>query len=59
MQDKLHAGQYPCAPVNSWFKVVELPLIRQLKTVTVDGKESSIAEEIFNKTSEHIAWLVN
>jgi hypothetical protein len=43
---------------TSWFKVVELPLVRQLKTVTVNGKESSIVEEIFNKTSEHIAWLV-
>jgi hypothetical protein len=27
--------------------------------MTVNGKESSIAEEIFHKTSEHIAWLVN
>ncbi len=40
---------------TSWFKNVELPFIRQLKTVTVDGKESSIVEEIFNKTSERIA----
>jgi hypothetical protein len=46
-------------PATSWFKVVELPLIRQLNTVTVDGKESSIVEEIFDKTSERIAWLVN
>jgi hypothetical protein len=46
-------------PATSWFKVVELPLIRQLKTVTVNGKESSIVEEIFDKTSERIAWLVN
>jgi hypothetical protein len=46
-------------PATSWFKVVELPLVRQLKTVTVCGKESSIEEEIFNKTSEHIAWLAN
>jgi hypothetical protein len=44
---------------TSWFKVVELPLVRRLKTVTVNGKESSIIEEIFDKTSEHIAWLVN
>jgi hypothetical protein len=27
--------------------------------MTVNGKESSIVEEIFDKTSEHIAWLVN
>ncbi len=44
---------------TSWFKVVELPLIHQLKTLTVNGKESSIVEEIFHKTSEHIARLVN
>jgi hypothetical protein len=30
-----------------------------IKTVTVDGKKSSIIEEIFNITSERIAWLVN
>ena len=46
-------------PATSWFKVVELPLIHRLNTVTVDGKESSIVEEIFDKTSERIAWLVN
>jgi hypothetical protein len=46
-------------PTTSWFKVVELPLICRLKAITVDGKESSILEEIFDKTSEHIAWLVN
>jgi hypothetical protein len=27
--------------------------------MTVNGKESSIVEEIFDKTSESIAWLVN
>ncbi len=46
-------------PTTSWFKVVELPLFRWSKTVTVDGKESSIVEEIFNKTSTRIARLVN
>jgi hypothetical protein len=46
-------------PATSWFEVVELPLVRRLKTVTVNGKESSIVEEIFDKTSEHIAELVN
>jgi hypothetical protein len=53
---------------TSWFKVVELPLVCRLKTITVNGKtktitvngkESSIVGEIFDKTSEHIAWLVN
>jgi hypothetical protein len=44
---------------TSWFEVVELPLVRRLKTITVNGKESSILEEIFDKTSERIARLVN
>jgi hypothetical protein len=46
-------------PATSWFAIVELPLIRRLKTIAVDGKESSIVEEIFNETSERIAGLVN
>ncbi len=46
-------------PTTSLFEIVELPLIHRLKTIAVDGKESSIVEEIFNKTSEPIAWLVN
>jgi hypothetical protein len=46
-------------PATSWFKVVELLLVRRLNTKKVNGKESSIREEIFDKTSEHIAWLVN
>ncbi len=45
-------------PATSWFKVVELPLVRRLKTITVNCKESSIIEEIFDKTSEHIARIV-
>jgi hypothetical protein len=46
-------------PITSWFEVVELPLVRRLKTITVNGKESSIVEKIFNKISECIARLVN
>jgi hypothetical protein len=46
-------------PTTSWFKIVELTLICRLKTIAVDGKESSIVEEIFDKTSERLAWLVN
>ncbi len=46
-------------PATCWFEIVELPLIRRLKTIAVDCKESSIIEEIFNKTSERIARLVN
>ena len=38
-------------PATSWFEVVELPLVRRLKTM-INGKESSIVEEIFDKTSE-------
>jgi hypothetical protein len=34
-------------PATSWFKIVELPLLHRLKTMTVNGKESSIVEEIF------------
>jgi hypothetical protein len=45
-------------PASSWFEVVELPLVRRLKTITVNGKESSIVEEIFD-TSERIVRLVN
>jgi hypothetical protein len=45
-------------PATIWFKVVELPLVRQLKTIKFNGKESSIVEEIFDKTSERIAQLV-
>jgi hypothetical protein len=46
-------------PTTSWFEVVELPLVCGLKTLTVNGEELSIVEEIFNKTSELIAQLVN
>jgi hypothetical protein len=46
-------------PATSWFEVVELPLVRRLKTIRVNSKESSIVEEIFDKTFERIARLVN
>jgi hypothetical protein len=46
-------------PATSWSKIVKLPLICRLKTIAVDGKESSIVEEIFDKTSGCIARLVN
>jgi hypothetical protein len=39
-------------PSTSWFEIVESPLICQLKTIAVNGKESSIIEEIFNKISD-------
>ncbi len=46
-------------PASSWFDDVELPLVRRLKTIIVKGKESSIIEVIFDKTSERIARLFN
>ncbi len=46
-------------PATSWFKIVELPLLHRVKSITVNGKESSIIEDIFDKTSECITQLVN
>jgi hypothetical protein len=46
-------------PTTSWFEVVELLLVHQLKTITINGKESSIVGEIFDKTSDRIVRLVN
>ncbi len=42
-------------PASSWFKIVELPLVQQLKAITVDGRESLVSEEIFDKSSDRIA----
>jgi hypothetical protein len=39
-------------PASSWFKVVELPAIMQLMTKKVNGKERTIKEEIFEKSSD-------
>ncbi len=46
-------------PASSWFKIAELPVVKQLRQQTVNGKELLIADEIFDKTSERIAKLVN
>jgi hypothetical protein len=46
-------------PASSWFKIAELPVVEQLSQQTVNGKELLIADEIFDKTSEHLAKLVN
>jgi hypothetical protein len=46
-------------PTSSWFKIAELPVVEQLRRQTVNGKELLTADEIFDKTSEHIAKLVN
>ncbi len=46
-------------PTSSWFKIAELPVVERLCRQTVNGKELLIADEIFDKTSERIAKLVN
>jgi hypothetical protein len=46
-------------PASSWFKIAESPIVKQLRQQTVTGKELLIADEIFDKTSERIAKLVN
>ncbi len=46
-------------PASSWFEIAELPVVEQLRWQTVNGKELLIADEIFDKTSERIAKLVN
>jgi hypothetical protein len=42
-------------PPSSWFKVVELPTIMQLMTKKVNGKERTIKEQIFDKSSDQIS----
>jgi hypothetical protein len=44
---------------SSWFEIAELPVVKQLRRQTVNGKEQLIADEIFDKNSEPIAKLVN
>jgi hypothetical protein len=39
-------------PASSWFKVVELPTIMRLMTRKVNGKERTIKEQIFDKSSD-------
>ncbi len=47
-------------PASSWFKMVELLLVSQLRRQTVSGKELPTAGGIFDKTfSDCIAKLVN
>jgi hypothetical protein len=46
-------------PASSWFKIAELPVVEQLCQQTVNCKEQLIADKIFDKTSEHIAKIVN
>ncbi len=46
-------------PTSNWFEVVELPTIMRLMTKKVNGKERTIKEEIFDKSSDQINQLVN
>jgi hypothetical protein len=39
-------------PASSWLEVVELPTIMQLMTKKVNGKERTIKQEIFDKSSD-------
>jgi hypothetical protein len=49
-------------PASSWFKIVELPLVKRLirlTTTNVNGKKKVSKELIFDKSSNQIARLVN
>ncbi len=46
-------------PASSWFEIVELPLVKRLTTMKVNGKEKGSKELIFDKSSNQIARLVN
>jgi hypothetical protein len=46
-------------PASSWFEIAEWPVVKWLHRQTVNDKELLIADEIFDKTSECIAKLVN
>jgi hypothetical protein len=39
-------------PASRWSEVVELPTIMRLMTKKVNGKERTIEEEIFDKSSD-------
>ena len=46
-------------PASSWLEVVELPTITRVTTKKVNGKERTIEEEIYDKSSDRISRLVN
>jgi hypothetical protein len=37
-------------PASSWFEIAELPIVKQLRQQTVNGKELLLADEIFDQT---------
>jgi hypothetical protein len=41
-------------PSSSWCEIVELPLVKQLRTMNVNGKELLQSEDIFDKTSDRM-----
>jgi hypothetical protein len=46
-------------PASGWFEIVELPLVKKLWTMNVNGKELLKSEEIFDKSTDRIAKLVS
>ncbi len=46
-------------PASSWFEIVELPLVKRLRMTNVNGKELLQSEDIFDKSSDRVAKLVN
>jgi hypothetical protein len=46
-------------PASSWFEIAKLPVVERLCRQMYKGKELLIADEVFDKTSERIAKLVN
>ena len=46
-------------PASSWFKIVELPVVNRQRTINVKGRELLKNDELFDKSSERIARLVN
>ncbi len=40
---------------SSWFEIVELPLVKRLKTLNINGKELLQSEKIFDKSSDRVA----
>ena len=52
-------GSHHDRRASSWLEVVELPTITRVMTKKVNGKETTIEEEIFDKSSDQIARLVN
>jgi len=44
-------------PASSWLEVMGLPTITRVMTKKVNGKERTIEEEIFDKSSDRVARL--